>query len=114
MNKVCMAIDTIIVHNFNIKLLNRNNLIIGVQCECCTVVKTINRFRKVLVDNIVVRAMTIIATGNTCMGRVTPGIKLVLHDMAVDTGTGIVRKIGMPFGLRKCKNRHADNEKQHP
>lgn len=85
-----MAIDTIIIHNFDIKLLNRNNLIIGVQCECRTVVKTINRFRKVLVDNIIVWAMTIVATGNTRMGRVTPGVKLVLHNMAVDAGTGIV------------------------
>jgi hypothetical protein len=113
MDKVGVAVGTVVVDDFDIKFFDRNHLVIGVERESGTVVEPVDRFREVLVHDIVVWAMAVVTTGNTRMGRVPPGVKLVLHDMAVGTGTGVARKIRQPFRLCECENRETYHKKKH-
>ncbi len=108
-----MAVNTTVVHNGNVKILDRYDLIVGIESECRTMVETVDSFCKVFVQQVIMWAVTIIACGNTRMGRMPPGIELILHNMAVDTGTGIVRKVGMAFCLDERVSGHPPNERNH-
>jgi len=58
------------------------------------VIKAIFGFEIILVKDIVVGHMAVIATGDLPMRTARPGDVLWRHDMAIDTGLGIIGKIG--------------------
>lgn len=58
------------------------------------------RFGHVLADEIM-RRMTIVAGGDGAMARFDPSIEMILHDMVVRAGGGVVRQVGGSFGVNK-------------
>ena len=53
-----------------------------------------------------------VAGGHLLMGRVVPGVELVAHDVAVETGLRVVEKIGAAFGVDESEQGQANREAQ--
>jgi hypothetical protein len=57
------------------------------------------------------RDMAVVATGDTMMAGFHPGVVLVIHDVAVFTGGGVIAEVGEAFGEMKGEQRQSS---EHP
>jgi hypothetical protein len=58
--------------------------------------------------------MAVVADGNIPVGTVGPVIKVGIHDMAVDTGFRIIRKVRVSSGnIEGIESKSKENAKQH-
>lgn len=62
--------------------------------------KAVEHFNSVLADNIMGQ-MAVIAFCDMMMCGLLPGVHILLHDMTIHASVGIVRKIGVAFGVNK-------------
>jgi hypothetical protein len=76
---------------------NENNLRLVSQGENRGVSESIFCFEIIGIKKVVMRNMTTVAIGYFAVRTVTPGCVLGAHNVAVDTGLGIVRQIGVCF-----------------
>ncbi len=67
-------------------------------------VESVFGFEEILVGDVVVRNVAIVAAGDLAMGTVRPGDVLGSHQVAVDTGLGIVGEVGGGIGKVQQEN----------
>jgi hypothetical protein len=101
-----MAADTVLLHDFLIKLPDLNGIREIPGCESQTVVPAVQSFYDIFTDNIF-WSVTTVAVGGFFMTGLVPRIKLFPHDMAVHTGFRIIKKVGTPLCIIKSKNTQA-------
>src|SRR5687767_11385491 len=78
-----MAVQTTRIHDITVKLRYGDDLFISIEGESETVIKAIYPLNVVFLKNILMPPVTIIAGGYTCMGRMPPCVKLVIHHMTI-------------------------------
>ena len=89
-----VAADAVVLNDLHRRLTGFDHFRLCPQRENRGVIKAIFGFEIVLVKDIVVGHMAVIATGHFPMGTARPSDILGRHDMAIDTGLGIIGKIG--------------------
>ena len=101
-----MTTDAILLYHFNSCLFDKNNLGLGSERKYSCMAHTVFRFKKVRPKDIIMRDMTIVATGFFSMRTVRPGSILRCHDMAVHAGFRFIGEVGVRPGGPEGKDRH--------
>lgn len=76
-------------------------------------IQSVFGFEEVFVGDVVMRHVTIIAMGYFPVGTVGPGNVLWLHDVAVDTGLGVVGQVGGGIAEVQEENSKPKNQGYH-
>lgn len=78
-------------------------------------VVTVYRLDEILVKHAIMWRMAIITRSHRVVGRLVPRIEIVLHDVTVRTGVGVVRKIRRPVRIgKRVRPDTADHSQQNP
>lgn len=115
-----MTADAIVLNDFYGRLSGFNDFRFCSERKYGGVIQPILGFKIILVEYIVVRHMTVVATGNFTVRTARPSNVLRRHHMAVHTGLGIVRKIGSSVAqlqyiqTQTKKSRHQDYDRGAP
>ena len=62
-----------------------------------SVVESVFGFKKIFVENVVVRYMTVVASGHSSVGIMRPAGIVRNHHMTIDAGFGVVAQVGLRF-----------------
>lgn len=92
MYEIAVAADASILRDFLIAGLGLDRVVVVVERECHRMEKPIVCFCNQVAGKFV-RQMAIVADGDMMMAALLPGIKMVLHHVAVGTRLGIVTKV---------------------
>lgn len=98
---VLMASDAIGLNDFDGRLSGSDDLRLSSHGKYRGVIESVFGFEEIFVSYVVMGYMAVIAAGYFPMGAVSPGDVLGLHDMAIDTGLGIVGEVGGGIGKIK-------------
>lgn len=90
-----------------------NDLRLQPKRKHCRMAKAITHFKGILLQNRIVRYMAIVAGGYSSMAAPLPGGKLRHHNMAVNTGSGIIREIRGSSGDVDNKKTGSYSKTQH-
>lgn len=104
--------DTILLDDLSVAFLRRDGGRIIAGSESQAMVKAIEGFGEPFVDEIM-RHMAVIADGYRFVAALSPGFELVAHDVTVDAGGGIIRKIGCGFGVIQGESAQPNQDTQH-
>lgn len=107
-----MAINTIVFRYLSIKRLNLNGVGEAPGCKSPTMVKTIDAFHNPLLGESM-WGMAVITDGYSLVAAAIPAIELFAHDMAVDTGIGVIRQIGSALRIAEGKQAQPNQDTQH-
>jgi hypothetical protein len=91
---------------------DKNHLRFPAHSKNCGMPEAVLGFEKVGVKNIVLGNMAVVAGGSKPVGAMLPGGKLWRHDVAVDTGSRIIRQVRPGLGdikeIRENPNEYGD------
>lgn len=86
--------DTVFLDSFHASIFDMNDLRLKPEREHTRMTETVLSFEQVSAQYIVLGNVAIVARRDSGMTAALPGCVLRRHDVAVDTGGGIVGKVG--------------------
>lgn len=107
---VLMAADAVVLDDLDRGRSGLNDLRLPSHREDRSMVESVFCFEEVLVGDVVVRYMAVVAVSHFPVGAMRPCDVLGLHDVAVDTGLGIVRQVGR--GITEIKQENPKSNHQ--
>jgi len=98
-NETLMTPDADFLKDLRVAFFDHDRFVEILQCEALRMVITVLGFGDVLADQIM-RNVAVIADGDVMMAGLLPGVVLVIHDVAIGAGFGVVGKISEGVGVR--------------
>jgi hypothetical protein len=100
-NGCFVTAHTIAEHDIGIEIADLQDLTVGLECECDTVVEAVDALDQIFADDGVMWRVAVITTGEARVRGVLPRVELIAHDMTVITCGGVVREIRITLGLHE-------------
>jgi hypothetical protein len=110
--QMLVAPDAIVLYHFPSGFVNEYNLWFKPQCKHIRMPRPVFCLEIIMVEDIVVRNMTIVARGTFAMAAMVPGSILRRHNMAVDTCLGCIAQVRMRFRYLKNEQAQANDNAQ--
>ena len=107
-----VTFETIFLGDLGVELTNLDMLRIRAQGEGKAVVEAVDALDDPFVGKSV-RRVTVITGGDSFMGGVAPPVKLLAHNVAIQTSVGIAGKIGESFGVDKGEGAETHQYTKH-
>jgi len=106
--KHAVAAAAIFFRHFPVHFVDPYRFVVIISSKSIAVIPAVDGFYSVFPYGCT-RSVAVIARGNRTVRGFLPGIILVIHYMTVVAGCGVIKHVGIPFGVVESRGAQPDN-----